>query len=346
MSPTLRRAASRPATRTATRCTELNASARWPISSWSGPRSAGRLGLQVDLLAVLEPLDDLGSRRSAVSSAAASSRRMGRIREGGDQGQHHGQDQGGGQQQAVQPGPAVGGLLDGGAGGDHVGAEALLDRAHPVQLDAHGPNQGCGLMPSLGAVALSLPGPARRTRRPCRPRARPRLLEELVLGLGGVGVELGGVDGLGRDQGAELGVLVALEAVGGVDVLEQAALGVGEVLGPGEGDRGGDPLEQLGVVGAGAISPLMSSRSLMVSVYWSSALPGCPAGRGPPRWRSLLLALLLVQLDAGPDGQLGGVDPGAVDRAPLLAEAAQLAQAVLDLLGSSSSALRRSALAR
>ena len=123
-----------------------------------------------------------------------------------------------------------------------------------------------------------------------------------MLGLGGAGVELGGVDGLGRDQGAELG---ALEVAGGVHVLEQAALGVGEVLGPGQGDRGRDPLEQLSLLERGAISPLMSSRSLMVSVYWSRALPGCRAGRGPPRWRArLLLALLLVQLDAGLDGQL------------------------------------------
>ena len=47
----------------------------------------------------------------------------------------------------------------------------------------------------------------------------------------------------------------------------------------------------------------------------------------------LLLALLLVQLDARLDLQLAGDDLGAVDRLPLLAEAAQLAQAVLDLLG-------------
>ena len=145
MSPTLRRsAASAPATRTATRCTELKASARRPISSLERTSiGAGRLGLQVDLLAVLEPLDDAGQ--------PALGRLLGRPLQpahgpdqgaGGDQDQHHGQPQGGGQQQAVQPGPAVGGQLDGGAGGDHVAAEALLDRAHPVQLDGHGPEPG------------------------------------------------------------------------------------------------------------------------------------------------------------------------------------------------------------
>jgi hypothetical protein len=47
----------------------------------------------------------------------------------------------------------------------------------------------------------------------------------------------------------------------------------------------------------------------------------------------LLLALLLVQLDARADLQLPGVDPGAVDGLALLAQAAELAQAVGDLLG-------------
>jgi hypothetical protein len=47
----------------------------------------------------------------------------------------------------------------------------------------------------------------------------------------------------------------------------------------------------------------------------------------------VLLTLLLVDLDAGLDDQLLGVDLGAVDGVPLLGETSQLVQAVLDLLG-------------
>jgi hypothetical protein len=120
----------------------------------------GRLGLQVDLLAVLEALDDAGQ--------PAPGRLLGRPLQpahgpdqgaGGEQDQHHGQGQGRGQQQAVQPGPAVGGLPDGGAGGDHVVAEALLDGAHPVQLDAHGPEPELRVDAELGGGgALGLEG--------------------------------------------------------------------------------------------------------------------------------------------------------------------------------------------
>ena len=105
-----------------------------------------RLGREVDLLAVLEPPHDAGQPMlgrllgGRLQPAHGPDQRA-----GGDEGQHHGQDQGGHQQQAVQPGPALGGLLDGRAGGDHVGAEALLDLAHPVELDAHDAEPGLGV---------------------------------------------------------------------------------------------------------------------------------------------------------------------------------------------------------
>jgi hypothetical protein len=294
-----------------------------------------RLGLEVDLLAVLEPLHDAGQPMFG--------RLLGRRlqpahgpdqRAGGDEGQHHGQHQGGHQQQAVQPGPALGGLLDGRAGGDHVGAEALFDLAHPVELDAHDgePGLGVDVQPRGGGASQrlldELVGPADL-------RPGHGLLEELVLGLGGAGVELGHVELLGGDQGGQLAVLVLAEAVRGVDVLEQAALGVGEVLGPGQGDRGGDTLEQLGVVGAGgdlAVDVQQVADGVGVLVE-RLARGGQRAVALLGRFLELLLALLFVDLDARLDLQLLGIDPGAVDRLPLLAEAAQLAQAVLDLLG-------------
>ena len=83
MSPTLRRrTASRPATRTATRWTELKASARWPISSLDRTSiGAADSASRSTCSPSWSRCTTLGSRCSAVSSAAVSSRRMGRISE-------------------------------------------------------------------------------------------------------------------------------------------------------------------------------------------------------------------------------------------------------------------------
>ncbi len=131
-----------------------------------------RLGLEVDLLAVLEPLHDAGQPMVG--------RLLGRRlqpahgpdqRAGGDEGQHHGQHQGGDQEQAVQPGPAVGGLLD----GRLVAITSALRRCSTSRIRSSltlmAPNQAAGRRSSLRRGG-ALPGPPRRTGRPARPPAR------------------------------------------------------------------------------------------------------------------------------------------------------------------------------
>jgi hypothetical protein len=84
----------------------------------------------------------------------------------------------------------------------------------------------------------------------------------------------------------------------------------------------------------GAISPLMSSRSLMVSGVLLQRLARGVEGAVAllDGVLELLLALLLVELDPRLDGQLRGLDRPVVDGVALVVEAAQLVQAVLDLL--------------
>jgi hypothetical protein len=160
------------------------------------------------------------------------------------------------------------------------------------------------------------------------------LLQELVLLGGGGGVELGAVDRLGGDQRAHPAVLATAEVAGGEDVLQQAALQVAEVLGPGQGDRGRHRLEQPLLVRAGGdlavdVEQVVDGVGVLLQRL-ARRVERAVAVRGSRP--DVLFALLLVQLDAWLDGEVRRGDGLAVDRPPLLAEPAELVQAVLDLL--------------